>query len=174
MKREIPDFTVFQGYEHTILPALAIGAAGGFAILMNALPKEYVKLYDLVKRNKWEEAAALCSECQHSAERHCRLGEFLRTYDLEAPSECEPAVGLPVCSHFSGASGHQSDDGSILLSEQLFRSIFRKGRPADGGRSHGPHYGNLSPDTAGTGCAGTGASGFAVPQPGSGLSRTVT
>lgn len=57
LTREIPDFTVFQGYEHTILPALAIGAAGGFAILMNALPKEYVKLYDLVKRNKWEEAA---------------------------------------------------------------------------------------------------------------------
>lgn len=73
MKREIPDFTVFQGYEHTILPALAIGAAGGFAILMNALPKEYVKLYDLVKRNKWEEAAALCSDC---SERQTSLQEW--------------------------------------------------------------------------------------------------
>lgn len=57
LTRDIEDFTVFQGYEHTILPALAIGAEGGFAILMNALPKEYVKLYDLVKQNKWKEAA---------------------------------------------------------------------------------------------------------------------
>jgi len=57
LTRNIDNFTVFQGYEHTILPALAIGAEGGFAILMNALPKEYVKLYDLVKENKWKEAA---------------------------------------------------------------------------------------------------------------------
>lgn len=57
LTRDNPDFTVFQGYEHTILPALAIDADGGFAILMNALPKEYVKLYQLVKENKWTEAA---------------------------------------------------------------------------------------------------------------------
>ena len=50
------EFPVFQGYEHTILPAMAVGAQGGFAILMNALPKEYAKLYRLVKENKWNEA----------------------------------------------------------------------------------------------------------------------
>ena len=47
---------MFQGYEHTILPAMAVGAQGGFAILMNALPKEYAKLYKLVQENKWQEA----------------------------------------------------------------------------------------------------------------------
>lgn len=57
LTRTMEEFTVFQGYEHTILPALAIGADGGFAILMNALPREYVHLYDLVKQNKWKEAA---------------------------------------------------------------------------------------------------------------------
>ncbi|MDO4545546.1 MAG: 4-hydroxy-tetrahydrodipicolinate synthase [Bacillota bacterium] len=57
LTRNMPNFTVFQGYEHTILPALAVGAEGGFAILMNALPQEYVKLYNLVKENKWAEAA---------------------------------------------------------------------------------------------------------------------
>lgn len=57
LTKDIDNFTVFQGYEHTILPALSIGAEGGFAILMNALPKEYVKLYNLVKENKWKEAA---------------------------------------------------------------------------------------------------------------------
>ena len=50
------EFSVFQGYEHTILPAMAVGAQGGFAILMNALPKEYAKLYKLVQENKWQEA----------------------------------------------------------------------------------------------------------------------
>lgn len=51
------DFTIFQGYEHTILPAMAVGAQGGFAILMNALPREYARLYQLVRENKWAEAA---------------------------------------------------------------------------------------------------------------------
>lgn len=51
------EFTIFQGYEHTILPGLAIGTDGGFAILMNALPKEYVHLWNLVKEDKWREAA---------------------------------------------------------------------------------------------------------------------
>lgn len=56
LTRNNPDFTVFQGYEHTILPGLAIGTDGGFAILMNAFPKEYVHLYQLVKDGKWDEA----------------------------------------------------------------------------------------------------------------------
>lgn len=50
------DFTVFQGYEHAILPGLLIGAEGGFAILMNALPKEYARMYALTKEHKWQEA----------------------------------------------------------------------------------------------------------------------
>lgn len=53
LTRDNPDFTVFQGYEHTILPALAIGADGGFAILMNALPKEYVKLYTAMEKEPY-------------------------------------------------------------------------------------------------------------------------
>ena len=57
LTKNVENFTVFQGYEHTILPALAIGADGGFAILMNALPREYVHLYELVKQNQWMEAA---------------------------------------------------------------------------------------------------------------------
>lgn len=57
LTRHMDNFAVFQGYEHTILPGLAVGTHGGFAILMNALPAEYVKLYRLVKENKWAEAA---------------------------------------------------------------------------------------------------------------------
>ena len=41
MVKDMEDFTVFQGYEHAILPGLLLGAEGGFAILMNALPREY-------------------------------------------------------------------------------------------------------------------------------------
>ena len=57
LTKNVENFTVFQGYEHTILPGLAIGTDGGFAILMNALPKEYVHLYKLVQQNRWKEAA---------------------------------------------------------------------------------------------------------------------
>lgn len=59
LTKDVENFTVFQGYEHLILPALAIGADGGYAILMNALPKEYARLYELTKQDKWGEAAEL-------------------------------------------------------------------------------------------------------------------
>ncbi len=55
--RDIENFTVFQGYEHLILPSILVGADGGFAILMNLLPKEYAKLNQMIKDGKWEEAA---------------------------------------------------------------------------------------------------------------------
>lgn len=56
MVKDMEDFTVFQGYEHAILPGLLLGAEGGFAILMNALPKEYAKMYALAKEGRWAEA----------------------------------------------------------------------------------------------------------------------
>lgn len=60
LTKDNENFTVFQGYEHTILPALSIGAEGGFAILMNALPKEYAAMYELFKEGRQEEAVELC------------------------------------------------------------------------------------------------------------------
>ena len=57
LTKDVENFTVFQGYEHLILPALAVGADGGYAILMNALPKEYAHLYALTQQDKWREAA---------------------------------------------------------------------------------------------------------------------
>ena len=57
--KDIEDFTVFQGYEHLILPAFAAGAHGGFAILMNLLPKEYSKMMNFINNNQWKEAAEL-------------------------------------------------------------------------------------------------------------------
>ena len=54
LTRHMDDFSVFQGYEHTILPALCLGAEGGFAILMNALPKEYAKMYRMFKEEPLE------------------------------------------------------------------------------------------------------------------------
>lgn len=57
LTRGMENFSVFQGYEHLILPALISGADGGFGILMNLLPREYKELYDMVKDGKWEEAS---------------------------------------------------------------------------------------------------------------------
>lgn len=57
LTRGMDNFRVFQGYEHLILPALLIGADGGFGILMNLLPKEYNEFYTMVKEGKWEEAS---------------------------------------------------------------------------------------------------------------------
>lgn len=59
LTRDNPDFAVFQGYEHTILPALAIGADGGFAILMNAVPGEYAKIYKAYKEEGIDAAVEL-------------------------------------------------------------------------------------------------------------------
>lgn len=41
------DFAVLTGYEHLILPTLAVGGAGATGIIHNLVPKEIVKMYEL-------------------------------------------------------------------------------------------------------------------------------
>lgn len=73
LTKDIADFGILQGFDSLVLPALSVGAAGGFAVLMNALPKEYAEMYRLTKESRWEEARELnlkmmklqfCMECE--------------------------------------------------------------------------------------------------------------
>ncbi|WP_341301502.1 4-hydroxy-tetrahydrodipicolinate synthase [Lysinibacillus sp. FSL H8-0500] len=54
-----PNFAVLTGYEHLILPTLAVGGDGATGIVHNLIPHEIVKLYNLFKENKIAEAIAL-------------------------------------------------------------------------------------------------------------------
>ena len=46
------DFAVLTGYEHLILPTLAVGGDGATGIIPNLIPKEIVKIYDLFVNEK--------------------------------------------------------------------------------------------------------------------------
>lgn len=58
MTRDIPDFTVFNGAEHLIIPTIASGGHGCMGIAYNLLPKEFVAIYDALMANDWKAAAA--------------------------------------------------------------------------------------------------------------------
>ena len=50
---------IFAGLDDMILEAMAMGASGWIAGLVNALPEESVRLFDLAAAGRWEEATAL-------------------------------------------------------------------------------------------------------------------
>lgn len=60
LTKDQKDFSVLTGYEHLILPTLAVGGHGATGIIQNLIPKEIVKLYDLfIKENDIQGAIAL-------------------------------------------------------------------------------------------------------------------
>lgn len=62
LTKEVENFTVFTGEEHFILPTFAVGGQGAFGILVNLLPKEIVKIYDLAMKNDMKAASELNSK----------------------------------------------------------------------------------------------------------------
>jgi len=59
---DVENFTVFTGEEHFILPTFAVGGQGAFGILINLLPKEIVKIYELAMAGDLKEATELNSK----------------------------------------------------------------------------------------------------------------
>jgi len=57
-----PDFTVLAGAAATLYPMMCVGAAGGILALANALPEACVRLFELTKAGKHDEAIALQRE----------------------------------------------------------------------------------------------------------------
>jgi 4-hydroxy-2-oxoglutarate aldolase len=53
------DFTVLVGAAATLYPAMMVGAAGGIVAVANVVPDVCVRLYDLVRAGKHDEARAL-------------------------------------------------------------------------------------------------------------------
>jgi 4-hydroxy-2-oxoglutarate aldolase len=54
-----PGFTVLVGSAGTLYPAMMMGAAGGIVAVANVVPEICVKLYDLVRAGRYDEARAL-------------------------------------------------------------------------------------------------------------------
>ncbi|WP_152655481.1 4-hydroxy-tetrahydrodipicolinate synthase [Oceanobacillus sp. CFH 90083] len=60
LTKDNPDFSVLTGFEHLIVPTLAIGGQGAIGVVHNLVPAEMVRLYDLVvNENNIQEAIAL-------------------------------------------------------------------------------------------------------------------
>jgi 4-hydroxy-tetrahydrodipicolinate synthase len=60
LTKDNPNFAVLTGFEHLILPTLAIGGHGAVGVAHNLAPKKFAKLYDLVvNENNLKEATKL-------------------------------------------------------------------------------------------------------------------
>ena len=60
LTKDNPNFAVLTGFEHLILPTLAMGGDGAIGIVHNLVPKKISRLYDLVvKENNIKEAIQL-------------------------------------------------------------------------------------------------------------------
>jgi 4-hydroxy-tetrahydrodipicolinate synthase len=59
---DVDNFTVFTGEEHFILPTFSVGGQGAFGILINLLPKEIVKIYELAMAGDLKAATELNSK----------------------------------------------------------------------------------------------------------------
>ena len=60
LTKDNPNFAVLTGFEHLILPTLALGGHGAIGVVHNLAPKKIAKLYDLiVNENNLKEATKL-------------------------------------------------------------------------------------------------------------------
>ncbi|MGR6117736.1 4-hydroxy-tetrahydrodipicolinate synthase [Aeribacillus composti] len=60
LTKDNPNFAVLTGFEHLILPTLALGGHGAVGVVHNLVPKKIAKLYDLVvNENNLKEAIEL-------------------------------------------------------------------------------------------------------------------
>ncbi|MCG7334771.1 4-hydroxy-tetrahydrodipicolinate synthase [Sporosarcina sp. ACRSM] len=63
LTKDNPNFAVLTGFEHLILPTLALGGQGAIGVVHNLAPKKLAKLYDLiVNENNLKEATTLNQE----------------------------------------------------------------------------------------------------------------
>ncbi len=62
IKTHFPDKVVFNGYDEMLLSGLAAGADGGIGSTYNVMGDKYVRLYDLFREGKWNEAQKIQKE----------------------------------------------------------------------------------------------------------------
>ncbi|WP_164667244.1 4-hydroxy-tetrahydrodipicolinate synthase [Virgibacillus doumboii] len=63
LTKDNPNFSVLTGFEHLILPALAVGGHGTIGVVHNLVPEKIVRIYDLiVHENNLREATWLNQE----------------------------------------------------------------------------------------------------------------
>lgn len=63
LTKDNPNFSVLTGFEHLILPTLALGGHGAIGVVHNLAPKKIAKLYDLiVNESNLKEATKLNQE----------------------------------------------------------------------------------------------------------------
>jgi len=92
-------FAVFAAFEELLLPALALGAAGGVVGTANFAPRRAVALYEAVCRGEWAEAVA----------HHRVLTNLMPIYEVQTPpvaalkeAVCRAAVPISTATRIPG------------------------------------------------------------------------
>ncbi|HXG04447.1 MAG TPA: dihydrodipicolinate synthase family protein [Candidatus Binatia bacterium] len=93
-------FHVLVGSAAALLPALAIGAAGGILALGNISPREWCEVYALARGGRWEEArqiAARMMPADRGIAGRYGIGGLKAALDLQGfyGGPCRPPLGTP-------------------------------------------------------------------------------
>ena len=73
-KSAFPDKIVYNGYDEMLSAGLAMGADGGIGSTYNFMAEKFVKIYELFRENRLEEARAIQKEANRIITVLCRFG----------------------------------------------------------------------------------------------------
>ena len=73
-KSAFPDKIVYNGYDEMLSAGLAMGADGGIGSTYNFMAEKFVKIYELFRENRLEEARAVQKEANRIITLLCRFG----------------------------------------------------------------------------------------------------
>lgn len=129
------DIAVFAGLDDMILEAIPAGASGWIAGLVNALPDESVRLFDLAVAGRWEEATAL----YHWFLPLLRMDTLPKFVQLIKLVQAEVGRGSPVVRPPRLAlEGDELRDALAVIRRQLARRPAPTGSDGQGARAKPP------------------------------------
>lgn len=76
MKEAYPDKCYFNGFDEMYLPALAAGADAAIGTTVNLYPQLFLKVRELYRAGKMEEALAVQRQINSNIEAYCSVGIF--------------------------------------------------------------------------------------------------
>lgn len=73
-KTRFPEKLVYNGFDEMLLSGLAMGADGGIGSTYNFMAEKYVRIMELFKQNKLDEAREVQQECNRIITALCKVG----------------------------------------------------------------------------------------------------
>ncbi len=111
-KAAFPDKVVFNGFDEMFLAGLSMGADGGIGSTYNFMADKYIKIHELFKSGKIEEAQQIQKEANRITALLCKIGV------MQAEKEVLNQLGFDfgICRH---PFGEVSSENKELIAKEI-------------------------------------------------------